>query len=302
MNQPKKGGLGRGLTALLSDNRTDVSGTDVSPANSIAEINISDIAANPFQPRTEFEEAALEELADSIRIHGIIQPITVRKIGHGKYEIISGERRTRASIRAGLPTIPAYVRIANDQGMLELALIENTHRADLNPLEISISYQRLLDECKMNQEQLSERIGKSRSAVTNYIRLLKLPEEIQIALRDNQISMGHAKMIAGLDKKQDQLDILEAIIDEDLSVRKLEELIKSRHNPANKSKGKAKTASATSHPYKAFEDKFLKLWKTRVLIKPKAKNKGEITFSFNNEEELNSILKKFESPVEPSKS
>ena len=177
MSQPKKSGLGRGLSALLQDASTDITNnnvaTEAKPANSISEISISQIQANPFQPRTEFEEVALLELSESIKIHGVIQPITVRKMGYDSYQIISGERRTRASILAGLTKIPAYIRVANDQEMLEMALIENIQREELNPIEIGLSYKRLMEECSLKQDEVGDRVGKNRSTVTNYVRLLK---------------------------------------------------------------------------------------------------------------------------------
>ena len=176
--------LGRGLSALLEDSNTDITGVEPDALHSIAEINISQIIANPFQPRVEFDDEALNELSESIKVHGIIQPITVRKIGYEKYEIISGERRTRASILAGLTKIPAFIRLANDQQMLEMALIENIQRENLNAIEIALFYKRLIDECSLKQEELGERVGKQRSTVNNYLRLLKLPEEIQLAIKE----------------------------------------------------------------------------------------------------------------------
>ncbi|MBW7846223.1 MAG: ParB/RepB/Spo0J family partition protein, partial [Bacteroidia bacterium] len=201
MNQPKKSGLGRGLSALLENAHTDITNTstEAKPVNTISEILISQIQANPFQPRTEFEETALQELADSIKIHGVIQPITVRKMGYDSYQIISGERRTRASIQAGLTKIPAYIRVANDQEMLEMALIENIQREELNPIEIGLSYKRLMDECNLKQDDVGERVGKNRSTVTNYLRLLKLPDTVQSALKEGKISMGHARAIINID-------------------------------------------------------------------------------------------------------
>ncbi len=204
MTQPKKSALGKGLSALLSGADTDITtNADVtaSPAvaGSVANISIDKIETNPFQPRTDFEEHALKELSESIRQQGIIQPITVRKLGYDRYQIISGERRFRASKLAGLEVIPAYVRIANDQAMLEMALVENIQRENLNPIEIGISYKRLLDECNLSQEQLAEKVGKDRSTVTNYMRLLKLPPKIQAAIRDGILSMGHARAIINVD-------------------------------------------------------------------------------------------------------
>jgi ParB family chromosome partitioning protein len=287
MSVNKKTGLGKGLTALLQDASTDISGKNHAPVNSIAEINISDIEANPFQPRLEFEETALDELAESIKLHGVIQPITVRKVGYGKFEIISGERRTRASIRAGLKTIPAYIRVANDQGMLEMALIENIHRENLNAIEIALSYKRLLEECKINQEEVGERVGKNRTTVTNYLRLLKLPEEIQIALRDGQISMGHAKPLINLDSKDLQLQILDDIIDRELNVRQVEDMVKQMQ--AQPKAGK-RIVKVVHHPAASnWESTFTGLTESKVKVKLKPNGKGELIIPFKSEKDLERI-------------
>jgi ParB family transcriptional regulator, chromosome partitioning protein len=288
----KRNALGKGLTALLQDAKTDVSGKNPVPVNAIAEISVSEIEANPFQPRLEFDEAALEELAESIRMHGIIQPVTVRKVGYGKYELISGERRTRAAIRAGLKTIPAFVRVANDQGMLEMALIENIHRENLNSIEIALSYQRLLEECKLKHEELSDRVGKNRSTVTNYLRLLKLPEEIQIALRDNQISMGHARPLINVDSKDLQLEILDEIIDNELSVRKVEELVKQKS--AEPKPKKVKAVVTADESYKVWEHKLSQLYDTKVKLKLKKDGKGELVIPFSSEADLKKLAGQLE--------
>jgi ParB family chromosome partitioning protein len=212
----KKQGLGRGLNALLENTETDITGKNAPPLFSVAEIPISDIEANPFQPRENFNDKELDELVESIKVHGLIQPVTVRKMGYGKYQLISGERRTRAAIRAGLEKIPAYIRVADDQGMLEMSLIENIHRENLNAIEIAISYKRLIEECNLKHEDVATRIGKDRSTVTNYLRLLKLPVEIQVAIRDQQISMGHARCLIGIEEPEVQLHLLKLIIEEDL--------------------------------------------------------------------------------------
>jgi ParB family chromosome partitioning protein len=292
MTTPKRSGLGKGLTALLQNTNTDITGKNPVPVNAIAEIKISDIEANPFQPRLEFDEAALEELAESIRIHGIIQPITVRKVGNDKYELISGERRTRASIRAGLKTIPAYVRLANDQSMLEMALIENIHRENLNPIEVALSYQRLIEECRLKQEELAERVSKSRSAVTNYLRLLKLPEEIQIALRDSQITIGHARPLIGLDSKELQLEILDEIIDHELTVRKVEEMVKKKLEAPKPKKG-AK-ASPKLPSVDVWQSKLSQLWPGKVKIRVKNNGKGELVIPIGSEEDLKRIASALE--------
>jgi ParB family chromosome partitioning protein len=282
----KKSALGKGLTALLQDSNTDVSSKNPIAANSISEIKLSEIEANPFQPRKEFDEGALDELAESIRLHGIIQPITVRKVGYGKYELVSGERRTRASIRAGLTTIPAYVRVANDQSMLEMALIENIHREDLNAIEIAQSYKRLLEECSLKQEELGDRIGKNRSTVTNYLRLLKLPEEIQIALRDNQISMGHARALLGIDDRDKQVSILDDIIDMELSVRAVEELVKQETRAEKPKAAKPKTGSNGHFNIGPWEQKLSKLVDNKIKVRQLKNGKGEIVIPFKTEDDL----------------
>ena len=204
----KKGGLGKGLSVLLSD--AESTGMDYVAIGSVTNIPIAKIQANPFQPRLDFQEDALRELAESIKTHGVIQPITVRKMAQDKYQIISGERRTRASMMAGLDKIPAYVRVARDQEMLEMAIVENLHRENLNPFEIASSYQRLIDECNLKHEELSQRVNKERSTVSNYLRLLKLPEEAQMAVKEQLISMGHAKTILSLSDMTDQLTLFKA--------------------------------------------------------------------------------------------
>ena len=199
--------LGRGLDKILGSPETDITSKDISGdfvAGAIAEIEINQIETNPFQPRTEFDETALRELAQSIKEQGVIQPVTVRKLGYNKYQLISGERRLRASKMAGLNKIPAFIRVANDEQMLELALIENIHRENLNAIEVAISYQRLIDECSLTQEEVSEKVGKSRSAVANFLRLLKLPPEVQLAIRDGHISMGHARALININDKEEQ--------------------------------------------------------------------------------------------------
>src|SRR4051812_34249358 len=206
----KKPALGRGLSALLENAKTDITtkniGENAAVVNSVATIRVQQIETNPFQPRTNFEETALQELSDSIRQHGIIQPITVRKLGYDKYQLISGERRFRASQLAGLTSVPAYIRIANDQGMLEMALVENIQRENLDAIEVAISYKRLIDECDLTQEQLSQKVSKQRSTITNYLRLLKLPVEIQLAIRNGDITMGHARALINIENADKQLE------------------------------------------------------------------------------------------------
>lgn len=286
----KKRGLGRGLDAILQSPETDITSSDISGnyvAGAVAELNIDYIEANPFQPRTDFDEAALQELAESIKIQGVIQPVTVRKMGRDKYQLISGERRLRASKLAGLRTIPVFIRVANDEQMLEMALIENTHREGLNAIEVALSYQRLLEECQLTQEQLSEKVGKDRSTVTNFLRLLKLPPEVQVALRDNFITMGHARAIINVDDKAKQLIILKEIIDKDLSVRQVEELVRSS-NIKNVKKNKQKNVLPLTFINQA--DNLSKTLNTKVKIDRNNKGKGTITINFKNDEDFERLI------------
>ncbi|MBC8464750.1 MAG: ParB/RepB/Spo0J family partition protein, partial [Bacteroidetes bacterium] len=227
----KKRALGRGLSALLKNPETDITSSETTAetektAGSISELSIHQIEVNPFQPRTEFDPEALEELSASIQQLGIIQPLTVRKLGYDKYQLISGERRFRASQLAGLTKVPAYIRIANDQEMLEMALVENIQREQLNAIEVALSYQRLMEECKLTQERMSERVGKKRSTVTNYLRLLKLPAEIQVGLRDGEISMGHARALINVSNIDTQINIYKDTIANGFSVRDVEQIVK----------------------------------------------------------------------------
>lgn len=286
----KKRGLGRGLDAILQSPETDITSSDISGnyvAGAVAELNIDHIEANPFQPRTDFDEAALQELAESIKTQGVIQPVTVRKMGRDKYQLISGERRLRASKLAGLKTIPVFIRVANDEQMLEMALIENTHREGLNAIEIALSYQRLLEECQLSQEQLSEKVGKDRSTVTNFLRLLKLPPEVQVALRDDFISMGHARAIININDKTKQLIILKEIIDKDLSVRQVEELVRSLNTKSIKTK-KQKNVLPLSFITQA--DNLSKSLNTKVKIDRNNKGKGSITINFKNDEDFERLI------------
>jgi ParB family chromosome partitioning protein len=234
----KKRALGRGLSALLENSNTDITtkniGMSGQTVGSISSLSISQIEANPFNPRTNFEEAALNELSESIKEHGIIQPLTVRKLGRDKYQLISGERRFRASQLAGLEEVPCYIRIANDQNMLEMALVENIQREDLNAIEVSLSYQRLLDECDLTQEQLSQKLGKSRSNIANFLRLLKLPAAIQVGIREGLISMGHARALVTAGDEDRQVELFKQIVSDELSVRDVEALIKGEREPVAK--------------------------------------------------------------------
>lgn len=292
MANPKKSALGRGLSALLESAETDITASAVSGAHdpatlgSVANVSISRIEANPFQPRTRFESRALDELAESIRQHGIIQPVTVRKMGNGNFQLISGERRFRASQLAGLDQIPAYIRIANDQTMLEMALVENIQREDLNPIEVAISYKRLIDECELTHEGLSEKISKSRSNITNFLRLLKLPAEIQMSLQKGNISMGHARALISVEDPIQQLEIFERIIDEVLSVRDVENLARKAKKPRiASSEGEAQKLF-----YQTAKQNIAHSLNAKVDLKFLPKGNGKITIEFINEHDLNRLI------------
>jgi ParB family chromosome partitioning protein len=289
MSNPKRNALGRGLSALLENASTDVTTSEPKPANSISEILISQIEANPFQPRTEFEEVALLELSESIKVHGIIQPITVRKMGYDTYQIISGERRTRASIIAGLTRIPAYVRVANDQEMLEMALIENIQREELNPIEISLSYKRLIDECSLKQDELGERVGKNRTTVNNYLRLLKLPDTIQSALKEKAITMGHARAIINVEDPQKQEWMLEQMLANELSVRDVESLAREENTTASKKADKP-VAQKKTEALVEFQKSLSDRLDTKISIKADDKGRGAIKIPFRSQTDLQRIL------------
>ncbi|NIK73210.1 ParB family chromosome partitioning protein [Thermonema lapsum] len=290
MNKRKKG-LGRGLGALLSDSDAMQQTTpSTNPKqDSIQEIPISSIEPNPFQPRQDFDPEALQELAESIKVHGIIQPITVRRLEDGKYQIISGERRWQASQLAGLTSVPAYVRTANDQQMLEMALIENIQRQDLNPIEIALSYQRLITECGLKQEELGERVGKKRSTVTNYLRLLKLPPDIQAGLRDGLLSMGHARALISLENPAQQLFIYQKIISEKLSVRQVEQLVQAVQTKTSPSQKPSR--SDLTPELKQLQQRLSSHFGTKIQIKTgKSPDRGEIKIPFTSIDELNRLL------------
>ncbi|MDF2456592.1 MAG: spoOJ [Cytophagaceae bacterium] len=297
MSDPKKkNGLGRGLGALLKDTEQPLKREErvVASGPSIDMINIDSIEMNPYQPRTHFEEEALQELSESIKLHGIIQPITVRRLSVGKYQLISGERRTQASKRAGLTTLPAYIREANDQQMLEMALIENIQRENLNALEVALSYQRLISECKLKQEELGDRVGKKRTTVNNYLRLLKLPPDIQAAIRDQRLSMGHARAIVNVEKSEEQLYIFNKILSDDLSVRATEELVRNiGQKPATQAPA-AKTASnagsSNSGEINQLQTRLSSHFGTKINIKSDKVGKGEIKIPFLSVDDLNRIL------------
>ncbi|GEO06895.1 chromosome partitioning protein ParB [Adhaeribacter aerolatus] len=291
----RKGGLGRGLGALIEgsyDKKTEPSPTvSANPANVVGDIPVDQIQTNPYQPRTHFDQESLEELAESIRVQGIIQPITVRQLDSGQYQLISGERRYQASKLAGLQAIPAYIRKANDQQMLEMALIENIQRENLNAIEIALSYQRLLSECSLKQEELGERVGKKRTTVTNYLRLLKLPPDIQVALRDNLITMGHARALINIENIDQQLEVFRRIVDEELSVRKVEEIVRKLNNPEKVNKPAVQaTQNELSGEVKKVESRLSTYFGTKIQVKSNKSGKGEIKIPFLSVDELNRIL------------
>ncbi len=282
----KRNALGRGLSALLdqpAENQSSAESHGLTAfTGSITSIPVENIEPNPFQPRNHFEESALNELAESIKQHGVIQPITVRKLNYDRYQIISGERRWRASKLAGLDYIPAYIRVANDESMLEMAIVENIQREDLNPIEVALSYQRLIDEVKLSIEQLASKIGKDRSTVSNFLRLLKLPPIIQAAIRDKKLTMGHARAIVNVNDPAMQLKIFNEIMKGKFSVRDVEELVRSR-------KGKSPSISI-SPEYKRISDRLSSLFETKVEIHPHASGRGSISISYYSTDDLNRIL------------
>ncbi|TXK33264.1 ParB/RepB/Spo0J family partition protein [Pontibacter qinzhouensis] len=289
----RKGGLGRGLNSLLEGNKYTgkIDSTTLNSVNTIADIAIDQIQTNPFQPRTHFDQAALEELAESIKIQGIIQPITVRQLDQNSYQLISGERRYQAAKIAGLTSIPAYIRKADDQQMLEMALIENIQRESLNAIEIALSYQRLLTECSLKQEELGDRVGKKRTTVTNYLRLLKLPPDIQIALRDNIITMGHARALINIDTIEKQLDVFKKVVADELSVRKVEELVRNLQNANKKPDPQQKLQfNKYEEEVKQVETRLSSQFGTKIMVKANNEGKGEIKIPFVSVEELNRIL------------
>lgn len=279
---------------MLENADTDITSVEPKALHSIADIQISQIIANPFQPRTEFDDAALNELSDSIKIHGVIQPITVRKVGYEKYELISGERRTRASILAGLAHIPAYIRLADDQQMLEMALIENIQRENLNAIEIALSYQRLLEECDLKQDELGDRVGKKRSTVNNYLRLLRLPDEIQLSIKDGKLMMGHARALVNVEDTQRQLELFKASVNGNLSVRQVEELVRNEKDVVG---NMPKKNVATHFDFTNFisrKEKIEKQLGTHVKFKSRSPENGTIHIRFSSKEQLDDILKKME--------
>ncbi len=287
----KRAALGKGLSALLENAETDITtrniGRDQETVGSIANIRVEQIEANPFNPRTIFEEESLYELRDSIKMLGIIQPLTVRKLGRDKYQLISGERRFRAAVLADVNEVPCYIRIANDQSMLEMALVENIQRVDLNAIEVGMSYQRLIDECNFTQEKLSQKLGKSRSNITNFLRLLKLPAQVQLGIKQGLISMGHARAIVSAGDEQMQLVIFKQVVNDGLSVRDLENMLKSNKGT---SVTKQKSSSPTNSEFVDISEELSRELNTKVQISANNKGRGKIVISFDTEDDLDRIV------------
>lgn len=286
----KRSALGRGLGALIDD----ADKTQEHHSSSINEVPVNKIEANPFQPRSKFDETALQELAASIKELGIIQPITLRKVENNKYQIIAGERRFRASKIAGLATVPAYVREAEDEGMLEMALVENIQREDLDAIEVALSYQRLIEECKLTQESLSDRVGKKRSTISNYLRLLKLPTLIQKGIIDKSISMGHARALVNIPNPEDQISIYELILAEELSVRKVEEIVRNlaeqaKEEPTEEEKAPAEKGKYPQE-YEELKSHLSHFFDTKVDFSLNKKGKGKIVIPFGSPNDLERIM------------
>ena len=287
-----KNALGKGLGALLESAKTDITSKpstfNNNQAGLISRISITNISPNPFQPRIDFEKNSLLELSKSIKEHGIIQPITVRKMGRDNFQIISGERRFQAAKIAQIIEIPCYIRIADDKKMLEMAIVENIQRKDLNAIEIGLSYKRLIDECQLSHEELSKKVSKDRSTISNFLRLLKLPNEIQKAVRDNEISMGHARALLSLKSNTEMINVFLKIKSENLSVRSAEQLLR------RKISNKINTFENLSTYETRMQNNISFSYKSKVKIKKKSNGKGQIIFNFKNQDHLNEILDKFD--------
>ena len=291
MNMTKKNALGRGLGALIEGVEKEVLERKVEANLQIA---IESIDGNPFQPRTHFDETALEELASSIRELGIVQPLTLRETGNGRYQLIAGERRLRAARLAGLTHVPAFIRTADDQAMLEIALVENIQREDLDAVEVAISYQRLIEECNLTQERLSERVGKQRSTVANYLRLLKLPAEIQLGIKNKQLSMGHARTLINIEDPRKQIKVYYKIIDDDLSVRSTEELVRAFQTESLKDPSKIEKKKKLNEDFTQLSNHLEKIFSSKVNFRINEKGKGKIVILFDSTEEMERILGLFD--------
>jgi ParB family chromosome partitioning protein len=294
-NSNKRSALGKGLSALLENTGTDITSksTNDGGVGSVSLLPISSIEANPFNPRTNFEKLALEELSKSIAIHGIIQPLTVRKLGRDNYQLISGERRFRASQLAGLTEVPVYIRVANDQTMLEMALVENIQREDLNAIEVALSYARLIEECNLTQDQLAQKISKSRPSISNHLRLLKLPAAIQASVRDNVLSMGHARALVAASDEALQLAIFNRIIEDGLSVRDAEQLIRQGYvepRTTTSTSSKSTIIPKIEKNQSVFQHHLSDKLATKIEIKKSPTGNGKIIVNFNSEVDLNRII------------
>ena len=287
MPLPKRSALGRGLDSLISMDDTPARDT-----TAINEVPLSAISPNPDQPRTLFDEDALDELAQSVREFGIIQPVSLRKLPGGGYQIIAGERRFRAASRAGLTTIPAYIREADASQLTEMALIENIQREDLNAIEVALGFKQLIDKYALTQERLSERLGKKRATIANHLRLLRLPAEIQLGLRDKNIDMGHARAILGLEDPKDQLRLYKKILKEGLSVRAVEQIVREGLTPAGQT---ARPKARPNHEYDEFAKNLSHRFSAPVKFSRNADGKGSITFKFSSDDELHALIKAFDS-------
>jgi ParB family transcriptional regulator, chromosome partitioning protein len=291
MNMSKKNALGRGLGALIEGVEKEVLEKKVE-AN--FDIPVESIEANPFQPRTTFDEQSLEELASSIKKLGVVQPLTVRENGSGKYQLIAGERRLRAARIAGLTHVPAYVRTADDQAMLELALVENIQREDLDAVEVAISFQRLVEECKLTQEELSERVGKQRSTVANYLRLLKLPAGIQLGIRKKQLMMGHARTLINIEDPKRQINVYYQIVDGELSVRQAEDLVRQLQSEKVKDPSRIEKKRKINNDFQQLSDHLHNIFSAKVNFRINETGKGKIVIQFENTEEMERILGVFD--------
>ncbi|MCM1448739.1 MAG: ParB/RepB/Spo0J family partition protein [Clostridiales bacterium] len=288
MSKPRRA-LGRGLDSLIAIDDTAASGS-----SAINDIDVSLITPNPDQPRSTFDNEALEELASSIRELGIIQPLSLRKIGTDSYQIIAGERRYRAAKMAGLQSVPAYIRTATDSELTEMALIENIQREDLNAIEIALTFKKLIDQYELTQERLSERIGKKRATIANFLRLLRLPAEIQLGLRDKHVDMGHARALLSIEDPKTQLRLYNRIVKEGLSVRRVEELVKELRDNTPAQPSQPRTTPARNHDYDILQDHLSTTFGTRVKFECNARGNGKITFPFKNEEELAKLITIFD--------
>jgi len=291
--QGRKKALGRGLSALLEGSTSELTGEElpaIPASHMVSAIPLDQLETNPFQPRSQFEEKELSELAVSIQEHGIIQPVTVRKIGPDRYQLITGERRCRAARIAGLTEMPAFIRLANDEQMLEMAIVENIQRTDLNPLEVALSFQRLIEECRIRQEDLGQKIGKDRSTISNYIRLLRLPAEIQVAVRDGIISMGHARAIISVEDEKQQLQLLQKILEKKLSVRQVEDLVRDLLKPAKPTSPAGPKLLPSQ--YEQAKDAISGKLQSVVEIRLQRRGKGSILIHFNSEEEFYKLISK----------